>query len=618
VNDERAWTSTAASMTAAALPVAIAALAPVLPLLILLAHVLPPGLPIEGGRGYALVIAALVPVIAVVSVIALVVKRGVAALWRAPIAVPLAAVIVTQILAASNGLSKLSSTLEIACQTLAALVFIVAYWTLWEERARNAFLACFFSSGIAASVFAIALTLTRHPPAAFAFLHGRAAGTFLQPNEFGGYLLFLIPLGIAQLWRPRWLAWLGFFAAAVGAAGLALSVSRAAWLGLAIGLPLLLARIDRRVTIGYIIAAAAAILVGAFTIGNLAHDPSENASRIAVWRGAARMAERFVFTGIGPAAFPKVYPSYKLPSALVDEVHAHDLPLNVLVEDGIFGFAAFAWVVWSFVAAARRTDGAIPIRSRDRRLLFAGLAAAFVASAVQNTIDDVTTFVLILWWPMMGLMLSLDGEAGARAVRRPRPAGVERSAAVGAISIVMLAALVLSGCGKASAPASAPPAASPSPSAGAPNIASITAHGEAGRPITIENIENAAPVYRLTAASVTYLPNRSQGTFSNVKLIFYKGRTVRLTVTAPSAALDLKTYDVVLRGGVQAVNSAGGTLRADQTSYDGKAHVLRASGNVVATDATGTRITGDSAIADLDLEVVKLFGHIGMTGGSRP
>jgi len=602
----------------ASLPIAIALLAPVLPLLILLADVLPPGLPIEGGRTYALVLAALLPVITLAAVVALVARRGVAALRQPPVMAPIGCFIVIQVLAATSGLARLSSLLEIACQIVAALVYAVAYWTLADDRTRNIFLGCFFGSGIAASAFAIALTLTRHPPAAFAFLHGRAAGTFLQPNEFGGYLLFLIPLGIAQLAAPKWLARLGFFAAAVGAIGLALSVSRAAWLGLAVGLPFLLARIDRRVLLGYAVAATLAIVIGAFTIGNLAHDPSENASRIAVWQGAARLVERFAFTGIGPAAFSKVYPSYKLPSALVDEVHAHDLPLNVLVEDGVFGFAAFTWIVGSFVAAALRVPAAIGQEHRDRALLFAGLAAAFVASAVQNAIDDVTTFVLILWWPMMGLMLSLAPLDQAAARRSSFDDRRKRPPARRAQIVTLLAMLVLAGCGRPATQTTAPPTVGASPAPSAPNISSITAHGQAGRPITIENIENAAPVYRLSAASVTYLPDRSQGTFSDVKVVFYKGRTVRLTVTAPSAALNLKSYDVILRGGVRAVNAAGDTLRADQISYDGKAHVLRAGGDVVAVDATGTRITGDSAIADLDLQVVKIFGHIGMTGASRP
>ena len=63
-----------------------------------------------------------------------------------------------------------------------------------------------------------------------------------------------------------------------------------------------------------------------------------------MWRGAARMAERFALTGVGPLAFNIAYPAYKMPDAQIDEVHAHDLPLNVLIENGVLGFAALIWM----------------------------------------------------------------------------------------------------------------------------------------------------------------------------------------------------------------------------------------------------------------------------------
>lgn len=184
----------------------------------------------------------------------------------------------------------------------------------------------------------------------------------------------------------------------------------------------------------------------------------------------------------------------------------------------------------------------------------------------------------------------------------------------------LLAALafagLLAGCSRAAAPPSPMPlAASPSPRV--PNIASVTAHGTAKNPIVFQNIVNSHPVYSLKASSVTYLPNRQEGTFSDNHLVFYKGTAERLTVTAPSAVLNLKTYDVVLRGGVKADNANGDQLSADQIAYDGKAHQLVATGNVVAVDAAGTKITGDRAVADLDLQQIKIFGHISMTGNGK-
>jgi O-antigen ligase len=161
--------------------------------------------------------------------------------------------------------------------------------------------------------------------------------------------------------------------------------------------------------------AVAAIVIGAVGFRDIAHDPSENTSRIAVWRGALRMAERYALTGIGPLNFSRVYPLLKVPDAAVDEVHAHDLPLNTLIENGVFGFAAFVWIVVAGVREARKAGARIAPDDRERRLLYSALAVGFLASAVQNTVDLVSTFVLLLCWPMLAIMLALGAPETARS-----------------------------------------------------------------------------------------------------------------------------------------------------------------------------------------------------------
>jgi O-antigen ligase len=89
-------------------------------------------------------------------------------------------------------------------------------------------------------------------------------------------------------------------------------------------------------------------------------------------------------------------------------VHAHDLPLNVLIENGLLGLGALGYVIVAQVAAWRRAARASAAQGGERSLLFFGLTAAFAASALQNSIDLVTTFVFLLWWPMMGLMLGMS------------------------------------------------------------------------------------------------------------------------------------------------------------------------------------------------------------------
>src|SRR5450755_2881374 len=379
-------------------------------MLVQLAAVVPRGIAI-GGRGPAVVLAAVLAVTVAIAIAGMLAAWGPRAFTSPPLALPLAVLIGSQLLAAFLGVMWQAGAFEIGTQIGDTIGFFAFWWTVRDERTRRGVIACYLASGILASVFAIALTLSRHPPAEFAYEHGRAAGTFLQPNEFAGYLLFLIPIGLAQAAASPALRRLGYLAAAIGVCGLALSVSRAAWVGMLLALPILLVRFGRRVVIAYAAVVVVVVSVGFVGLSNVAHDPSENASRIAVWRGAARMAERFALTGVGPLNFSRVYPSLKLPDAAVDEVHAHDVPLNVLVENGILGLAAFIWIVIASVKEVRAAGARIPPADHERRLLFAGLCAAFAASAVQNTVDLVSTFVLLLWWPMLALMLALGPPA---------------------------------------------------------------------------------------------------------------------------------------------------------------------------------------------------------------
>jgi O-antigen ligase len=266
-----------------------------------------------------------------------------------------------------------------------------------------------------ATVFACVLSLAKLPPAMFAYEHGRASGTFLQPNEFAGYLLFVIPIALAQVAAPRWLRALGGVTAVVGLAGLVLSVSRAAIIGLALALLIFMRRLGRRAATGYAAVAAVGLVALATVFRNVAHDPSENAARLAVWAGALRMAQRFALTGVGPFGFHLVYPNFRLPQYAVDEVHAHSLVLQLLVEYGVLGLAAIAWLTAAAVVQCARVRRELAQSDRENALLFAAVVTGFVASALQNSIDVVTTFLLVVAWPMLGLLLSM-GSQRPRAV----------------------------------------------------------------------------------------------------------------------------------------------------------------------------------------------------------
>lgn len=170
-----------------------------------------------------------------------------------------------------------------------------------------------------------------------------------------------------------------------------------------------------------------------------------------------------------------------------------------------------------------------------------------------------------------------------------------------------LAAGACSTSGHAGLPAASPGAAA---TARAPAY-TISARGTKGHPVTISNIVSGRLEYQLRAASVVYATNLQQATFKSNTLFFYKGRKMRLTVTAPTAVVDETSHDVALSGGVLARTGLGDTLASDTMQYNEKTRLLTAVGHVTAGDPSGNKLTGERAIADLDLQQIQLFGESG-------
>ena len=136
--------------------------------------------------------------------------------------------------------------------------------------------------------------------------------------------------------------------------------------------------------------------------------------------------------------------------------------------------------------------------------------------------------------------------------------------------------------------------------------------GTPERPVKVEDTAKGQPVYVLKATDVYYSTTSSKGRFLNDTIYFYKGSNVRLILAAPVADVNQKTYDFVLTGRVRAKSALGITLDCDEMAYNGHTQLLTATGNVRAVDAQGDVLTGDKAVADLDLQQIHMSGHVGI------
>lgn len=258
----------------------------------------------------------------------------------------------------------------------------------------------------AASLAAVVMVVVRHPVAQYVIGHGRAIGTFVLPGELAGYLIVLLPIayGVAVTTRERALRAAAVAAMVFGAIAFFLTFSRTGWVGLAAAIAFFVATRMRPRGAGAV--AAGAVLVGGVlavvAVFNVAHNPSENFTRLSIWQAAVAIIARFPLTGVGPFEFSHLYAVVRAPDADATAFHAHSVYLTLLAETGVVGLAAAIWAWCAFAVELRRR-----IVANDRHAVIAlATAAGLFGTLVQGLIDTVSVVIFGLWLPIMAFALA--------------------------------------------------------------------------------------------------------------------------------------------------------------------------------------------------------------------
>ena len=232
---------------------------------------------------------------------------------------------------------------------------------------------------------------------------GRASGSFGIPNSLAALLLLLIPpMGVLTLRRgasPTQRVLCGYLTLAF-AFGLVLTISRGAWLALALVLaawPVFAARGSwaRRAGLAALAALAVVVAVGAlyFALPKVRErillmkaDAGEK-TRPIMWRGAWQIFEQHPAWGGGAGSYNVRFEEFR-PERYQDEpLWAHNDYLNTLADYGTTGFVLFfgavAVVGWRSARerAPRRRDGL------DEPVLAGALTAGLVAFSFQLLVD---------------------------------------------------------------------------------------------------------------------------------------------------------------------------------------------------------------------------------------
>ena len=257
---------------------------------------------------------------------------------------------------------------------------------------------------------------------------GRYGGTVgARPAMFSSFLLPLVLVALAHvLTSEERGAWRRYgVPAAAGAAAVILTVTRASWIGLALGVGYLVAAAGRRRWLRRgRVAALACILVMLVTalapkiLARVSEDQAAAAEeRWSLVQMALRVIEAHPLAGVGAGAYPYVFRDYLTPELADKWLYVvHNVYVLRAAETGLLGAAA--WVV--FLAVAFRAARPERMRHPAARRLALGWRAGLAALAWEMLWDvSLGPAANSLLWFLCGLMVAAgrlpetDGSAAA-------------------------------------------------------------------------------------------------------------------------------------------------------------------------------------------------------------
>ena len=253
----------------------------------------------------------------------------------------------------------------------------------------------------------------------------RLTGAFGHANDFGVYAAGVLPICIAMALGAttragRRAAW---GVTALLSLALALTFSRPAALGLAVGLPLFCLVRPRAQAWGTLTMLVLLVVGGLLLLPSPVRawvtsqhswfDALVLPERPQMWRTAMNMITAHPWIGVGTNTFVLNYLRYRPPGDTLQPAYAHNHFLHMAAEIGLIGLAAFGLVVLSALLAWRRH-----LRSPDERirLLSTGMGCGLVSFLAVGLLESAlysshTNLCLWVWlgalhgrWPFNRLL----------------------------------------------------------------------------------------------------------------------------------------------------------------------------------------------------------------------
>lgn len=258
----------------------------------------------------------------------------------------------------------------------------------------------------------------------------------LHANAAGGALAIVIPFGIAgtyHAWTRRSLGMTAVLGAGVIVAGIALVLtnSRGAWIGSVAGIivaGLLWRRALSRRQAYLALVIIAGIALAGFWVAvrvpafeqqlQIAGADGSTLGRITVWRDMLDLVQDYPLTGSGLGTTAMVYSSYVLLLHVPFLYHAHNIFLQIAVEQGLVGLVAFVGLAAIALYAVLHKSPT----SEQQRWFRAATTASLVAVLVHGMFDAelyVSQLTPLVFFPIGSALLLTPAPSGDVSPWRP-------------------------------------------------------------------------------------------------------------------------------------------------------------------------------------------------------
>lgn len=300
------------------------------------------------------------------------------------------------------------------------LLYLALYdfFTAGKDRIKRTFWVLIFISTVTFinGIFQVitGFDMLRHREVNMLESYRRISASFVHPNDFGAYIIFILPMVFCffcQNLKKNQRIFL-VFNCLLGSYCLLKTSSRAAWLGFLASIILYFFIYKKKISVIVPLGVLLFILFSPYGYERLKSlfvlEENTVWERAQLWRGTWNMVKVHPFFGFGINTFSRYFLDYK-PAIYPDIRYTHNSYLQMWSEIGILGLGSFIAVVFIII---KTTFNGIKnkIQKGFEGFILLGLITGYIGFLIQSGLDtNLHSLVLTtLFWTMSAYIMSLN------------------------------------------------------------------------------------------------------------------------------------------------------------------------------------------------------------------